>query len=169
MSADQKSIAPTEMFVSIRIEEADLRDPSDCSAVVEIIDSYARGSGGQGAPLSEDAKTRMCNGLLSNPCAMVLIATLSGRKVGVAVCFWGFATFAGKPAINIHDLAVLPEFQGKGIGHALMAEVENRARASECCRVTLEVNDSNEGAKRLYASQGFGPWDPQTLFVSKYL
>ena len=152
-----------------RIEEADLRDPSDCSAVVEIIDSYARGPSGQGAPLSQEARANMCDGLLANPCAIVLVATSSGRKVGVAVCFWGFATFAGKSAINIHDLAVLPEFQGKGIGHALMAEIENRARARGCCRVTLEVHDSNEGAKQLYASQGFGPWDPQTLFVSKYL
>ena len=29
--------------------------------------------------------------------------------------------------------------------------------------------DTNEGAKRLYKSAGFGPWSPSTLFVTKPL
>lgn len=151
------------------IAEADLADPRHADALVEIIDSYARGAGGQNAALTEFAREKLVAGLIQHPLAMVLLATVDERCVGVAVCVFGFSTFAGKPTLNIHDLAVLPDFQGQGIGHALLAEVEQRARARDCCKITLEVHDSNEGAKRLYAESGFGPWDTPTLFVTKPL
>jgi len=101
--------------------------------------------------------------------AMVLLAFVDGRAVGTAVCVWSFSTFAGRPSINIHDFAVLPEFRGQGVGRALLGEVERRARERDCCKITLEVHDTNEGAKRLYESLGFGPWDVPTLFVTKPL
>jgi len=38
------------------IREADLRDPAESRALVEIIDCYAREPGGQSAPLSAHAR-----------------------------------------------------------------------------------------------------------------
>jgi ribosomal protein S18 acetylase RimI-like enzyme len=64
---------------------------------------------------------------------------------------------------------VRPDSQNQGIGRALLDEVEVRARLLGCCKMTLEVHDTNEGAKRLYRKFGFGPWDLPTLFVSKPL
>lgn len=155
--------------MNLRIEEVDLAEDGDAGALVEILDSYARGPGGQNAPLSEEARSNLISGLQSHPQAAVLLAFVEERAVGTAVCVWGFSTFAAKPTLNIHDLAVLPDFRGRGIGSALLAEVERRARQRGCAKITLEVHDTNEGAKRLYRSNGFGPWDSPTLFVSKPL
>jgi ribosomal protein S18 acetylase RimI-like enzyme len=68
-----------------------------------------------------------------------------------------------------NDLAVLPEFQSRGLGTRLLDEVERRARARGCCKITLEVHETNHGARRLYERFGFGPWRSPTLFVTKPL
>ena len=155
--------------MSFTIEAADLENPIQAKALVEILDSYARGSAGQNEPLSARARSTLVEGLAEHPSATVLLAFADSQPVGTAVCLWGFSTFAGMPSVNIHDLAVLPAFQRRGIGKALLAEVERRARERGCCKITLEVHDTNEGAKGLYRSAGFGPWDPPTLFVAKRL
>lgn len=155
--------------MNFTIKVAELENPAQAKALVEIIDSYARGPGGQNEPLSVRARSTLVTGLAEHPSATVLLAFVESEPVATAVCLWGFSTFAGMPSVNIHDLAVLPAFQRRGIGRALLAEVERRARERGCCRITLEVHDTNEGAKGLYRSAGFGPWDPPTLFVAKPL
>ena len=149
--------------------EAQLGDPVHAKALVEIIDAYAREPGGQGAPLTDTARAALVPGLSSHPNALVLLAFVAGEPVGTAVCIWGFSTFAGSRLLNIHDLAVLPGFRGRGVGSALLKEVERRARERDCCRITLEVHDTNVGAKRLYEASGFGRWDSPTWFVTKPL
>ena len=155
--------------MDVIVEKANLSDQAHATAVVEIIDSYARGPGGQDAPLSDFAREKLVAGLIDHPSAMVLLAMVDGRAVGVAVCVFSFSTFVGKPTVNIHDFAVLPDYRGQGVGHAMLAEVERRGIARGCCRITLEVHDTNTGAKSLYAETGFGQWDPPTLFVTKSL
>ena len=155
--------------MELTVAEAQLADPAQAKAVLEIIDTYAREPGGQGAPLSAAAREALVPGLSSHPNAMVLLAFVEGEPVGTAVCIWGFSTFAGRRLINVHDLAVLPAFRGQGVGAALLSEVERRARERGCCRITLEVLDTNEGAKRLYEASGFGRWDSPTWFVTKPL
>jgi putative acetyltransferase len=163
------SARPPSTPPTIAVREANLGDAADGAALVEIIDSYARGPGGQGRPLSEQARAGMVRGLREHPWAFALLAFADGRPAGAAVCIWGFSTFAGQPYVNVHDLAVLPDFQDQGLGTRLLDEVERRARARGCCKITLEVHDTNHGAKRLYERVGFGPWQSPTLFVSKSL
>lgn len=155
--------------MNVDIKPADLKDETQARVLVDIIVSYADGPGGQGTPLSLEARANLVQGLLNHPCASVLLAFVDDQAVGTAVCVWGFSTFVGKPLVNIHDLVVLPTFQGRGIGRALLGEVERQARDQDCCKITLEVHDNNQGAKKLYRSYGFGPWDSPTLFVSKML
>src|SRR5215510_9370162 len=91
----------------VSIRDANLDDGADGAALVEIIDSYARGPGGQNRALTEEARGRMVRGLREHPCAFALLAVVDGRPAGAAVCIWGFSTFAGQPYVNVHDLAVL--------------------------------------------------------------
>ena len=55
----------------------------------------------------------------------------------------------------IMALAVYPEFQGSGIGQALMAEAETVARAKGFKVMSLNVFAQNTGAIRLYESLGY--------------
>ncbi len=153
----------------LEIREADLADAGEAAAVVALIDSYARGPGGQSAPLSASARERLVPGLRSHPAALTLMAFADDRPVGLAVCIWGFSTFAGRPFLNVHDLVVAEAERGRGVGRALLDEAERRARERDGCKLTLEVHDTNEGAKRLYRSVGFGPWETPTLYVTKPL
>jgi ribosomal protein S18 acetylase RimI-like enzyme len=151
------------------IREADLLDPADSRALIEIIDCYAREPGGQSAPLSAQARAALAPGLHAHPAAFALLAWRDEAAVGAAVCVWGFSTFSGCPSLNVHDLAVLPGHRGRGVGRLLLEEVERRARARGSSKLTLEVHATNEGAMRLYRRFGFGPWDSPTLFVTKPL
>ena len=153
----------------IAVREARLEDAGDVETLLEILDAYARGPSGQNAPLSSIARQNLGPGLRDHPNAFVLFGVLNGRVVGIAVCIWSFSTFAGQPSVNLHDLSVLPDAQRMGVGTALLEELERRARDRGCAKMTLEVHDTNEAAKRLYARYGFEGWSPPTLFVAKSL
>lgn len=111
----------------------------------------------------------------------VFIATLD-KPVGLATTFEGFSTFAAKPLINIHDIAVLPEYRGKGtvclhvcrllfmfhfhiclhaigVGQVLLQEVEDFARSRGCCKLTLEVLQGNIIAQKAYSKFGFAGYE----------
>jgi ribosomal protein S18 acetylase RimI-like enzyme len=160
--------------MSIEIREADLGQAGDAAGFLEVLDSYARGVTGGSTPLDPEVKRRLVPALRAQPGALVLLALSEGRVVGIASCFFGFSTFSARPLLNVHDLAVLPELQGRGIGRALLAAAEERARARGCAKLTLEVLETNTFARRLYQERGFRDFElggvPQrTLFLVKPL
>ena len=155
--------------MSLEIREADLHAADDAEAVLALLDEYARDPIGQSKALSEEARARVIPGLRAHPAAFVLLACDGADRIGVAVCFRGFSTFAGLPLINIHDLAVTARHRRKGAGRALLEDVLRRARDTGCAKVTLEVRDDNEPAMQLYKRLGFGPWTSPMLFVSRRL
>jgi ribosomal protein S18 acetylase RimI-like enzyme len=160
--------------MSIEIREANFERAAEAAGFLAVLESYARGATGGGTPLDQDVKRRLVPALREQPGALVLLAFSDGEVVGIASCFFGFSTFAARPLLNVHDLAVLPEFQGRGIGGALLAAAEERAVARGCCKVTLEVLETNAGARRLYQQRGFRDFElagvaQRTLFLVKPL
>jgi ribosomal protein S18 acetylase RimI-like enzyme len=141
----------------IEIVEADLDRPEHQRAVLDLTDAYATDSMGNGRPLDAEVRRGLIPGLRKHPTTLIFIAYDQGRPAGIATCFYGFSTFAARRLINIHDLAVLPEYRGRGIGHRLLQEVERKARDTSCCKLTLEVQQNNLRARRLYEALGFGP------------
>ena len=135
---------------------ADLDSPTDAQAVVALLDAYAADPLGAGAPLDPSVKARLISALREVPGRLVLLAFVDGEAVGVLVAFQGFSTFKARPLLNIHDLAVLPGYRGRGIGRGLLAAAEAEARRRGCCKLTLEVREDNPAAG-LYARCGFGP------------
>ena len=139
----------------IEIIEADLDRDDHRHSVLELINAYARDPMGNGQPLPSRVKNELIPGLRNHPTTLIFLAWCDGRAVGIAVCFIGFSTFAARPLINIHDLAVLPGNRGGGVGKKLLAAVEERARAMNCCKVTLEVLENNRRALKVYTAAGF--------------
>ena len=139
----------------IRIVEADLDDPVHQETVLKLVDEYSKDEMGDGKALSDEARGRLVSGLREHPTTMILVAYKREEPIGIAVCFRGFSTFAARPLMNIHDLAVLPGHRGEGIGSLLLRAVEQKAREMGCCKMTLEVLENNPRARAIYEAAGF--------------
>ena len=158
----------------VEIVEADLNRTEHQHAVVELTNAYAMDPMGDGKPLSAEVQHDLIPGLQKHPTTRVFLAYQGGKAVGIAVCFSGFSTFAARPLINIHDLAVLQAHRGQGIARRLLEEVERKARDAGCCKLTLEVLENNHRARRVYEAAGFATpvyneAAENSLFLSKPL
>jgi ribosomal protein S18 acetylase RimI-like enzyme len=155
--------------MSVRTEPADLRNPEHQQQVLALLDMYSRDAMGDGAPLSARVRAGLIDGLCKHPAALVLLAWQDDEAAGLLVAFEGFSTFHARPLLNIHDLAVYPQYRHRGIGRALLAAAEVQARRRNCCRLTLEVRSDNRPAQKLYRSEGFGDTVPAMHFWHKTL
>ena len=140
---------------SVDIIEADLSHSPHQEAIIHLLDAYARDPMGNGQPLTEQVRVELIPGLQQHPTTIIFLAYVDGERVGIAVCFKGFSTFAARPLINIHDFAVLPDHRGLGIGRSLLAAIEKKAIALGCCKLTLETQENNTRARKVYQAAGF--------------
>lgn len=141
--------------MSIEVREAVLADSADAARIVAVLDSYASDPRGGSQPLPERVKQTLVEQLEAHPMCTVLLAFDAGNAVGLLVGFWGLSTFAARPLLYVHDLAVVPGQRGRGVGRALLNAAEQQARARGCCKLTLEVQDDNTPARQLYERFGF--------------
>jgi ribosomal protein S18 acetylase RimI-like enzyme len=136
-----------------RVIEADLNDPLQATALVSLLDEYARSPEGGGKGLSEETKAMLPSELARR--GHVLMAWIDGQAAGLIVAFEGFSTFQCKPLLNIHDVIVSKSFRGRGLSRMLLLAAEDLAKRRGCCKLTLEVLEHNEIAMRAYRSVGY--------------
>ena len=148
---------------------SDLTNAAHQATIVELLDMYCRDEFGDGQPLSAEARANLIPGMVKHGGARVFLAHEGEQPAGLAICFLGFSTFRARPLINIHDIAVHPDFRGKGIGQALLAAVEEHARQHGCGKVTLEVRSDNHRAMAAYRKAGFESTEPETWFWAQKL
>jgi len=151
-----------------------LEDAAHAEALLRLLDHYARDPMGGGRPLSPCVREQLAARLSEQPHYFGFLAFQDGEAVGVVNCFWGFSTFAARPLVNVHDIAVLESHRGLGIGRALLAAVEREAAEAGACKLTLEVLEGNRPARRVYESFGFRGYEldaatGQALFLEKPL
>jgi len=139
----------------LEIIDADFNDPDHGRQVLAMLNEYASGPMGGNSPLPAHAQANLIPELARRPTVRALLARIDGQAAGVAIYLEGFSTFACRPLLNLHDLAVSPRFQGQGVGKALLAALEDRARQMDCCKITLEVLEGNTVAQGLYRKLGF--------------
>lgn len=130
-------------------------DAAQMAALVQVLDAYARDPMGGGEGLSEEVKARLPQALAACPTAISWLAWVDGEAVGLLNAIEGFSSFAARPLLNVHDLAVLPAWRGRGLGRALLRAAEAHARQRGACKLTLEVLSGNTNAAALYASEGY--------------
>lgn len=152
----------------LTVVEADLSNSVHTEAILFITDQYARDPMGMGECLSEEIRKNLIAEMKNFSGAICFLAFFNGEPAGIANCIYSFSTFNAAKVINIHDLAVLKEFRNKGIGEALIAAVEKKAKQTACCKITLEVREDNR-ARNLYERAGFTYGNPTMYFMSKYL
>lgn len=153
---------------------ADYQNPGHARALVALLDAYAQDPAGGGAPLSEFAKTHLVAELAARPQAFSVLAFADEQPVGLVNCIEGFSTFACRPLVNIHDVAVLPSHRGQRVAEQMLALVDTIARERGACKLTLEVLQGNASAIRLHQRTGFAGYqlDPamgRAQFFQKWL
>lgn len=160
--------------MKIDILQADYRNSEHARALVALLDMYARDAMGGGHGLSDYAKENVVAGLARCPTAFSVLAFADSQPAGLVNCFEGFSTFACKPLVNIHDVAVANAYRRQGIAQKMMMYVEQIAQQRGCCKLTLEVLQGNHGAQHMYLKLGYAGYqlDAETggaLFWQKYL
>lgn len=158
----------------LKVRLADYNDPGDGEALLMLLDAYARDPMGGGQSIRDEVKANLLSELAARPFALSILAFDDGAPVGLINAFEGFSTFAARPLLNLHDIAVLPGHRGKGIAQAMMQKAEDIARARGCCKLTLEVLSGNAPALRAYQAFGFaayelGPEHGNARFLEKKL
>jgi GNAT superfamily N-acetyltransferase len=61
----------------------------------------------------------------------------------------------GRRSGIVEDVAVHPQYQGRGIGRAMMQHALEQCRRAECYKLILSSNLKREDAHRFYDSLGF--------------
>ena len=80
---------------------------------------------------------------------LVVVRKPSDKVIGYII-YWHI-----REDVQVNNIAVHPDFRGKGIGEALMRHVIDRVRKNGATFMTLEVRLSNAAAVTLYKKLGF--------------
>lgn len=158
----------------VAVVRADCANPVHATALVSLLDAYASDPAGGGEGLSDFAKENLVRELAARPQAYSVLAFDGVQPVGLVNCIEGFSTFACKPLVNVHDVAVLASHRGRGIAEQMLVLAEAIAVERGAVKMTLEVLSGNHGAVRLYKRIGYAGYrlDPAmgtANFMQKWL
>lgn len=96
--------------------------------------------------------------MMSEPGNRAIVAEAAGR---VVACYQltlisGLSLTAARRA-QVEGVRVAADLRGKGVGAALFADAESRARAGGCTLLQLTSNAGRADARRFYERIGFTP------------
>ncbi|KAG8958585.1 hypothetical protein FRC03_009000 [Tulasnella sp. 419] len=74
----------------------------------------------------------------------------TGKAIGMALYFFNFSTWTGRPGLYLEDLFVAPDQRGSGIGKALFSELGVIAQANNCARLDWAVLKWNQPSINFY-------------------
>ena len=172
--AEAESVGRTLASTTVTVCRADYANPVHAAAIVALLDAYAQDPMGGAHALSDFAKANLVDALARRPQAYSVLAFDGDTPVGLVNSIEGFSTFACKPLVNVHDVAVVASHRGLRVAEKMLALAETIARERGACKLTLEVLQGNVGAVRLYRRIGFANYelDPtmgQAQFMQKWL
>lgn len=129
---------------------------ADIGAVVALLADDVLGSGREVGDLApyRDAFRRM-----QTEDGNLLIVGVAGDRVVATyqITFISGLSLRAARRAQIESVRVATDLRGQGIGAALMADAETRARAAGCSLLQLTTNRSRSRAQAFYQSLGFQP------------
>ena len=93
----------------------------------------------------------------ATPRAHALLAERDGMTAGMAVFFFSFSTFTGRPSLYVEDVFVRSAHRGQGIGRGFFRRLAVRAVTERCGRMEWSVLDWNQPALDFYRALGAEP------------
>ncbi|MCM0147052.1 GNAT family N-acetyltransferase [Photobacterium galatheae] len=105
--------------------------------------------------LSAEIKNTIVSQLFTLPYFHGFMCFVDNKPAGFAVCFESFSSYRAKKVLNIHDFMVSEDSRGQGVGKVLLQGIEQYCCDNDYVKMTLEVDDANVAAKKLYSSCGY--------------
>jgi GNAT superfamily N-acetyltransferase len=93
----------------------------------------------------------------------VWVAQVDGRAVGACVVCYAISTSRGTLVAKLDDVTVHPQWQGQGVGGAMLEALRSHLRGSGMSRIDCGCHRDNAGAWRFYERLGFIPLDEERL------
>jgi GNAT superfamily N-acetyltransferase len=147
--------------IATTVRIADLSDPRDAAAVLEMTRCYAKDPMGGGQDLEPSVCATLVEEMRSHAGIVCFLAFHDGDSIGIANCIVSFSTFRARPILNVHDLFVSANHRGKGVSRALLESAESYAQERGFAAITLEVLEINERARKVYNAFGFSDAMPE--------
>ncbi|MEM8500414.1 MAG: GNAT family N-acetyltransferase [Pseudomonadota bacterium] len=133
----------------------DYQNTGDADMMRALMNEYANDPMGGAQPLSNDILEQLPTAMASIQGAFSVLGFVDNEAVGLINCLASFSTFKCKPIINIHDVVVTDKARGSGLCAIMLGLVEQQAIERGCCKLTLEVLEGNQAARRAYDKFGF--------------
>ena len=73
----------------------------------------------------------------------------------------------GMRPLFVEELAVHPDYQGRGVGSFIMEQLQHLARTRGCTHLVLEVAENNESALSWYRARNFYKLDAAIFLAQK--
>jgi GNAT superfamily N-acetyltransferase len=133
--------------------------PGDAAVLVRFIHALAALTG----PGTESASLRSAqttiedvrrDGFGDERCFRAVLAEWDGVPVGVAIYWFVWSTWRGRPVLHLEDLFVDDAQRKKGIGRALMQRLAAIAIERKCARLQWPVVKRDDPAMPFYESIG---------------
>jgi GNAT superfamily N-acetyltransferase len=131
----------------------------DAAVLVRFIHALAALTGpGTESTTSRRAQTTIedvvRDGFGDAPCFRALLAEWKGEPVGVAIYWFAWSTWRGRPVLHLEDLFVDDAHRKRGIGRALMQRLATIAMERNCARLQWPVVKRDDPAMPFYESIG---------------
>jgi ribosomal protein S18 acetylase RimI-like enzyme len=131
--------------LTLRIREA---EPRDLASIVDLV-------GQLGYPSDQPAVAQRVERLSADPSSWVYVALEGERVVGLAAVHVMPVLERDDPIARVTAIVVDEGARGRGVGKALLARLEELARASGCDRIDLTSRYDREGAADFYRRMAF--------------
>ncbi len=157
------------MKEDIKFELCDWQNREHTAAFVNLLNHYMADPMGNHPTLDENQQQKLITDLSKHGTAEVLLMKYQDEYAGMSTIFTNYSTFNLKPYLYIHDVVVLDQFRGKGLGKRLMQELINISTNRAYSKITLEVREDNYAAQQVYKDLGFEECTPRMYFWEKHL
>jgi GNAT superfamily N-acetyltransferase len=129
--------------------------PDEAEPVANLLVAFRDHNGGDWP--SANAFLAGVERLMDDPATEFLLAAPDpdAPPAGVAQLRFRFGIWRAGTDCLLEDLFVAAAHRGAGVGRALLQTAIARARARDCRRMELDVNEANPAALALYGAAGF--------------
>lgn len=124
--------------------------------ISEVLRLYAQSDLDSGKVLSLSDAERHFERIAGYPDYKIYVASCEGKIIGTfALLIMDNLAHMGAPSAVIEDVAVDPEWQGRGVGKLMMKYALQRCGEKGCYKAVLSSNLKRERAHAFYEALGF--------------